>query len=163
MNQRTVHLLATPCSFDWSFSCKLFDLQQVAGGIGDTDHYTQPGPFERHFYSLALGSQPTDQPGVFRWEFDVGDAVALISLWFGKAVDDLGPIWSGLGFALPGLMSVRPNQYFRLSAFGGSRESGTVRELDWRSLERLRGVLDSLDEPPDSLRVLVSVSNDTRN
>jgi len=140
--QRTfaTFLISTPCAFRGEFESDKLSIAQVIKNIGDQRHFAEAGPFERHFYALHV--QIHVHSPVVRYELDHELIVAVLSLIYGKSIQSHGQIWSSMGiWSLPDMLTIAPNDNYRLPCFGGDRTDWPSVSSSWESLADFRALL----------------------
>jgi hypothetical protein len=140
----SVYVISTPNAFAHSFETGRVKVHQLPSNVGDTRFYGHAGPFEHHFYVCTVPVGTTERAGVFRWEVNVDDVIALMSLFFGKRITNHGLLWLPHSWMLPDLQGVRPTSYHTLPIFSGQHFKPLVRDCDWRLLGAIELLLETL-------------------
>jgi len=117
----------------------------MASNAGDFIHYRHPGPFQHHFYVVAIPTSQTKRdPRIFRQEINIENLTAILSLFFGKRIMYHGFIYLYPIWCLPELQNIRPNPYYLLPQYSGKHRKEPKYKPDWREIKTISPCIEEL-------------------
>jgi hypothetical protein len=111
--------------------------------MGDFQHYSHSGPFERHFYFvIVMPREPIKEGFILKTdEKFLTSLTSLSSLYYGKRIEHHGPMFMGGKFLMADLLNIKPNPYFQLPFYSASRQNSLSVVTDWRKLKEISDLL----------------------
>lgn len=138
-----VFLISAPRSLAHEFRGARVKIAQMDSAAAGASRFLHPGPFEHHFYALSVPTSPMDESGMFGNEVEPGHLVALLTLFFGRRIQNHGQIrWQEI-YAMPDMEGVRPNQYYGLPIYSAAHDGKLPDRPDgWPALQSVASVVD---------------------
>ena len=138
------YLISTPAPFRHSFSSEVVSIIQLPCNLGDYGVLAHRGPLEKHFFGLQVGTSATDRPRIRGIDIDPEQVIGLLALFYGKGIQNHGPIlMEGLP-TLPTLLGTPPNPYFDHATYSGDHTKSPTRDNDWRQVTDWAGYFNNL-------------------